>query len=335
MGLRAWLALVLFAWAAATYAPIVTHEFVSYDDPSYVTNNATVKAGLTWRGVAWAFTTGHASNWHPLTWLSHMADVELFGLWAGGHHLGNLLLHAVNTVLVFLAFDRLVRVGWTRLGATDDERRRLAWQAATVAALFATHPLHVESVAWVAERKDTLSTLFWLLAMIAYAGYAARPGIVRYLAVAACLALGLLAKPMLVTLPCVLLLLDYWPLGRWQPPDWLAPRPAGASAGVPLWKLVVEKLPLVAIVVASALETMLVQRLGGALKSEAAYPWNVRIWNALFSYARYLLKTVFPENLSFFYPYPRKLLDRGFSEPRLLAALALLIVATEIGRAHV
>lgn len=325
------LAAGLLALAVSTYLPVTRHDFVTYDDPPYVTRNEVVQRGLTWRGMQWAFTTGHVSNWHPLTWLSHMLDVELFGLWAGGHHLGNLVLHAANTLLVFLAFDRLARAGWAWLGASDDERRRLPWRAALVAALFAVHPLHVESVAWVAERKDTLSTLFGLGAMCLYAAYAERPSPGRYLGVALLMAMGLLSKPMLVTLPCVLLLLDYWPLGRWQPRWAIDPRGQTLRAPWPAWKLAAEKLPLLALTVASSLQTMLVQRSGGALKSEALYPLDCRIWNAIYSYARYLLHTVAPCDLTFFYPYPsRGMLGRGAGDPRLLGSLLFLALVTAL-----
>ena len=174
-------------------------DFVSYDDTAYVTENSHIQSGLTLEGIEWAFTTGHATNWHPVTWLSHMLDVQLFGLNPGWHHFINLLFHIANTVLLFLVFHRATKA---------------LWQSAFVAALFALHPLHVESVAWVAERKDVLSTFFWMLTMWVYLSYTARPGVVRYLSLLACFALGLMAKPMLVTLPFVLLLLDYWPLGR-------------------------------------------------------------------------------------------------------------------------
>jgi len=195
-----WLiAAALFLGTLALYARVAGHPFIFFDDNRYVTENPTVQAGLTWQGVAWAFTTLHVSNWHPLTWLSHMLDVELFGVRPGPHHLVNAVFHAANAVLVFLVFLRLT-------GAT--------WRSALVASLFAVHPTHVESVAWVAERKDVLSTLFGLLALLVYAGYARRGGLLRYLGVLALFALSLMSKPMWVTLPFLLLLLDAWPLQR-------------------------------------------------------------------------------------------------------------------------
>jgi hypothetical protein len=198
-------ALVYLLLALSTLAPfaqVYNHQFVSFDDNLYITDNTRVQAGLTWPGIEWAFTTTHASNWHPLTWLSHMLDCQMFGLNAGAHHLTNVLLHIVNALLLFGILRRMT-------GAL--------WSSAFVAAVFALHPVHVESVAWVAERKDVLSGLFWMLTMAAYLRYANQPSIARYLPVLLAFALGLMAKPMLVTLPFVLLLLDYWPLGRFEP----------------------------------------------------------------------------------------------------------------------
>jgi len=183
----------------AVFWPVTRCGFVTYDDPSYVTKNPYVQNGFAWESVRWAFTCRYSDNWHPLTWLSHMLDCRLFGLKAAGHHFTNLLLHLANTALIFLALKRMT-------GAV--------WRSAFVAALFALHPLHVESVAWVSERKDVLSTFFWALAVLAYARYAARPAGPRYLPVLVCFALGLMAKPMVVTLPFLLLLLDFWPLKR-------------------------------------------------------------------------------------------------------------------------
>ena len=193
--------LTLIAAVLLVYWQVRNHEFINYDDNVYVTDNPQVQKGLTLENLGWAFTSTQAGNWHPLTWFSHMLDCQLYGLNPKGHHLTNLLFHTANMVLLFLALK------WTT-GAL--------WRSALVAALFGLHPLHVESVAWVAERKDVLSTLFWLLAILAYANYVNRPGIKRYLLVVISFALGLMVKPMLVTFPFVLLLLDYWPLGRFN-----------------------------------------------------------------------------------------------------------------------
>ena len=256
----------------------VRYEFINFDDDLYVTENRHVQAGLTREGITWAFTTLHASNWHPLTWLSHMVDYELYGLNPMGHHLTNVLLHAVNILLLFLILRRMT-------GAL--------WQSALVAALFALHPLHVESVAWVAERKDLLSTMFWFLTMGAYVRYTEQPTLPRYLLVMLALALGLMAKPMLVTLPLVLLLLDYWPLGRLPFGD--------LRAG---WKRVWEKMPLFAMAAASSVMTYLAQQKGGSVGSLEVYPLWTRIENALVSYVSYIRKMLWPRDLAVFYPHP-------------------------------
>src|SRR5208337_4438264 len=194
----------LFLTAATSIAfwQVNQCDFISYDDPLYVTENIHVQTGITSGAIRWAFTTGQAANWHPLTWMSHMLDVQLFGLNPGRHHLVNLLFHIANTLLLFFVFHRMTRA---------------PWKSAFVAALFAIHPLHVESVAWVAERKDVLSTFFWMLTMAAYIRYVEHQRLKNYLAVLIFFVLGLMAKPMLVTLPFVLLLLDYWPLQRFDP----------------------------------------------------------------------------------------------------------------------
>ena len=195
------ISLCLIVVILAVFWQVRNHEFISFDDNEYVTDNLHVKSGLTLSGAIWAFVAMHSNNWHPLTWLSHMLDCELFGLNPSGHHLTSLLFHIANTLLLFLVLKRMT-------GAL--------WKSSFVAALFALHPLHVESVAWVAERKDVLSTFFWMLTMWAYVRYAKGPRINRYLLVLLFFALGLLSKPMVVTLPFVLLLLDYWPLGRFR-----------------------------------------------------------------------------------------------------------------------
>jgi tetratricopeptide (TPR) repeat protein len=282
-----WIVLSLGALTVAAFSSVRTFGFVRFDDPDYVTQNPHVTAGITWPGVKWALTTGHVANWHPLTWLSHMLDVQLFGVNAGAHHVVNVVLHVVNTVLLFAFFRRVT-------GAT--------WRSALVAVLFAVHPLHVESVAWVSERKDVLSTFFWLLTMLAYAGYVRTPRASRYSLVIAFLALGLLAKPMVVTLPLVLLLLDVWPLRRIT--LWRDGRTLLASEdrrAMP--RLVLEKLPLLALAAASSIVTILVQRRGGAVGSLIAYPLGLRVENAIVNYAAYLGKTIWPWPLAAFYPY--------------------------------
>jgi tetratricopeptide (TPR) repeat protein len=262
---------------------------VAFDDPIYVEGNPHVAGGLTPAALTWAFTTFHAGYWIPLTWVSYMIDVQVAGVGAGPHHVTNVLLHLVNTLLLF---------GWLRriTGATG--------RSACVAALFAVHPLHVESVAWVTERKDVLSTLFLMLALWAYAVYAQRPSWRRYLALVACFVASLMAKPMLVTFPVVLLFLDLWPLDR------LRHRERSGSAGRPgaaprTWQwLVVEKIPLILLSGASSVVTFLAQRQAGAVANIASVGPMLRMANALVAYVSYLLQTVWPVGLVAFYPYP-------------------------------
>jgi Flp pilus assembly protein TadD len=272
----AWPVYALLASSAlAVHAQTLGFGFVGYDDPEYVVDNPWVQRGLGWDGVRWAFTSFHFANWIPLTWLSLMLDVELAGAAPGMFHATNLLLHSASTLLLFRLLDRAT-------GAR--------WKSAWVAALFAVHPLHVESVAWISERKDVLSTLFWFAAMLLWLRWVERPGAGRYAAAALAFALGLLSKPMLVTLPFVLLLFDFWPLGRH--------RERTLSA------LVREKLPLLALAAGSAVTTVIAQRAGGALGSLEAYPLAARLGNAVISYAAYLGQTLWPFGLAVFYPHP-------------------------------
>ena len=281
-------ALVVSALTLAVFLPVVDSAFVLLDDPAYVTENAQVSAGLSSGGFAWAFTSvGYASNWHPLTWLSHMLDVQLFGLNPAGHHATSLLLHLVNAVLLLSVLRRMT-------GAL--------WPSAFVAALFAVHPLHVESVAWVAERKDVLSTFFGILAVGAYLRHVRWPGVARLLAVLFWLVLGLMAKPMLVTLPFLLLLLDYWPLGRWggaQVPAGLDPQLSRTSA-LPV-RVLVEKIPLLLASVASGAMTLVAQQ-GGYFAKVGDAHYAVRLFNAFLAYVRYAGKAVWPADLTIFYP---------------------------------
>jgi hypothetical protein len=272
------IALALVVLTIATYAAVRGFDYVELDDPVYVTENAHVRAGLTLEGIRWALTTDTAANWHPLTWLSHMLDVSLFGVSPGPHHIVNLVLHVTSTLLLFLLLDRMT-------GSP--------WRSGFVAAVFALHPLHVESVAWVAERKDVLSACFWMLTMAAYLGYVNRPSRLPMSAVAGVFALGVMAKPMLVTLPCVLLLMDLWPLRRWSPSS---PRALG-----PLFK---EKLPLFVLSAASSLVTIIVQSRGGAMAGLQTVPLGLRLENAITSTTAYLLKMVWPVDLSLLYPLP-------------------------------
>jgi tetratricopeptide (TPR) repeat protein len=288
-----WVCLALIAANLIVYASVWHHGFVNYDDDDYVTANPVVLRGLTWDGVAWAFTTEQAINWHPLTWLSHMLDVQLYGLDAGAHHLTNLLLHILNTLLLFGLLHRMT-------GALG--------RSAFVAGLFAVHPLHVESVAWLAERKDVLSTLFWMLTLWAYVGYVKRPGLRRYCVALLLFTLGLMAKQMLVTLPFVLLLLDFWPLGRLR----MGSEPAGGWAfsrdgWATAVRLVREKLPLLALSIASSIVTFVVHRRGGAVIILSAIPLKLRVENALVSYVVYIEKMLWPARLAVLYPYAQSL----------------------------
>jgi len=299
----AWIRLGLAALTIAVYASVRGNGFVTWDDGAYVVANPQVARGLTWDGVAWAFTALHAGNWHPLTWLSHMLDVQLFGMDAGAHHVVGLVLHVANALLLFDVLRRMT-------GATA--------RAAFVAALFAVHPLHVESVAWAAERKDLLSTLFLMLALRAYGSYVRRPSAGRYVAVAAWFAAGLMAKPMLVTFPFLLLLLDHWPLRR----------AAGADGG-PRWsrtwpELVREKTPLVALSAASCVIAFIAQRGSGAVSGIAGLSFEVRVANALTSYVAYVGKTLWPANLSALYLYAPTSAGLGHA----LGAACVLAVVT-------
>ena len=279
--------MLLAAAVLGVFRQTVGHGFVIYDDEAYVTKNPRVQAGLSVENLRWAFTTNLNANWHPLTWLSHMLDAELFGLNPMGHHLTSLLLHLANTILLFLLLARMT-------GSV--------WKSGFVAALFGIHPLHVESVAWVAERKDVLSALFWILTMWAYVRYTESPSVKRYLPVVVLFALGLMAKPMLVTLPFVLLLLDYWPLGRLMPSA--SGKPGKDRQGPSAWRLIWEKAPLFTLAAASSAVTFIIQRQGQAMGSLSAFTLPARIGNALISYAAYIYSTLWPKDLAVFYPHP-------------------------------
>jgi Flp pilus assembly protein TadD len=314
--LSALICLALALVTTALYWPMTHHNFVNFDDDDYITNNSHVQAGLTWAGVIWAFQSGAAANWHPLTWLSHMLDCQLYGLNPGGHHSTNLIFHVANTLLLFLLLRQLT-------GAL--------WRSAFVAALFAWHPLHVESVAWAAERKDVLSAFFWMLALMAYTRYAQKRSRVEgrgsrensavpaldsrlwtldYGLALLFFACGLMSKPMVVTLPFVLLLFDFWPLNRFssfqfqissaEEPSTLNHQPSTESA----FRLIYEKLPFFALTLAASVVTYFVQTSGRTLWLPAERPFSSRVANALWAYERYISKTFWPADLSIFYPYP-------------------------------
>lgn len=321
------LAVVLAAVTLATFWPVLRHDFINYDDPDYVTENDWVKRGLTWDGVKWAFTTGHASNWHPITWISHMLDVSLFGMNPSGHHGTNLLFHIANSVLLLLLLYQMT-------GAV--------WRSTLVAAWFALHPLHVESVAWVAERKDVLSTCFGLSCLIAYANFARcsrleassssntsqflsgmTPCAWRWYAAAfLLLALGLMSKPMLVTWPFVMLLLDFWPLGR-------------VARAVQVFKtqawrtLAIEKAPFAVLSLGSIVSTLVAQR--DAMADPQLLSLSHRIGNAFISYATYLGQTIWPARLAVFYPSWGQIPTNSLL---LSVSLLLTLTALAIGKAR-
>jgi protein O-mannosyl-transferase len=323
MGRELVVCLLLLSVTLAVYWQIGDHQFTNYDDTIYVTDNPHVKRGLAASSVIWAFTAAEEANWHPLTWLSHMVDCQLFGLHPRGHHLTSLFLHLANVLLLFAVLNRMT-------GAL--------WRAAFVAALFSLHPLHVESVAWVAERKDVLSTLFWLLTMLAYARYVGRPTRPRYALTLVAFALGLMAKPMLVTLPFVLLLLDTWPLDRMaygrggddEPRTRKRIRPS--EQRLPLSRLVWEKTPFFALAAISSVVTFSLQQRAGAMANMEVFPLSSRIANALVSYLRYIGKMIWPSDLAVLYPHPGTGLPLWWGAGAGLALLGLSILVVRVIR---
>jgi protein O-mannosyl-transferase len=323
------LSLLLIALTIGAMGGVWENGFVNYDDETYVVNNPHLRAGLTSAGLAWAFTSTYAGNWHPLTWVSYLLEYEFFGLSQGLNpticHLTNLVIHVASVVALFLTLRRMTGT---------------VWRSACVAALFGCHPLHVESVAWVAERKDVLSGLFFVLTLAAYVNYVDRRGSRRYLAMAACYALGLMAKPMLVTLPFFLLLLDYWPLERWKP--WAAPsaitprRPKSVVARQPVAfsRLLIEKAPLFGLAAVSCAMTLYAQQASGAVRSFEQLPFGLRIENAVLAYVYYLSKLLWPVDLAVYYPY----LTSGSSALQVVAdgsfLIAASVLAVLLGRRH-
>jgi protein O-mannosyl-transferase len=307
------IALALVIVTIALYAPVSRYDFADVDDAAYLTDNLHIKYGLDWDGVKWAFTTFYVANWHPVTWLSHALDCKLFRLNPGRHHNMNVLLHGLDAVLLF----------WVLLRATGYLGR-----SAMVAGLFALHPINVESVVWIAERKNVLSMLFFLLALAVYRWYASRPQVGRYLMVTVLFALGLMSKPQGITLPFVLLLWDYWPLQRM----FAGTRETSSAIAVSeipprkLSWLILEKLPLLVLSAASAVVTMKAQQAGGAINPLNAYRLAIRLQNALVSYVLYIGKAIWPAHLAAFYPYPAG----SFSSSQVLASLLLLLGVTAL-----
>ena len=286
------------------------HQFVTYDDPQYVYENANVAAGLSVKGVSWAFTHKVGGNWHPLTTISHMFDCQLYGLKPKGHHFSNVLLHTIAVILLFLVLRQMT-------GAL--------WRSAFVAALFAIHPLHVESVAWISERKDVLSALFFLLTLGAYIRYVRRPSVTSYLLLLLVFAFGLMSKPMLVTVPFVLLLLDYWPLGRIRVPKFAkgpARRPATKSAWSVISGLITEKIPLFALSALSSAVTLLAQLYSKTAIDQLPFGWRLK--NAAVSYVAYIWEMFWPAGLAAFYPHPNDRLPLW----QVLLAIAFLIAVS-------
>ena len=295
----------LFLGTLLLYAPTLNHAFLNYDDPSYVTSNPHVLKGLTLRNAAWALTATVEANWHPLTWMSHMIDVQMFGLNPRGHHAVSIVLHGFNVLLLFFVLVR----------ATG-----FAFRSTMVAALFAVHPLNVECVAWVAERKSLLSMFFCLLTLLAYQRYSERRTVSRYAIVIIFFALGLACKPMIVTLPLLLLLCDYWPLQRF------AAGPESSSFNLrPFFELAAEKAPLLALSAASSWITLYAQRHGGALGNMQNLSLGARLANAVYSYAVYFVKGIWPSRLAVFYPHPE-----GSLPAWKAAGAALLLIAVTV-----
>ena len=302
-GMVAGICALLVLLCIAIYGQTLSHGFINYDDDRFVVANAQVQSGLSWATVTWAFTNHVEDYLMPLSWLSHALDCQLYGMWGGGHHLTSLIIHALNTVLLFWVLLRLT-------GARG--------KSAMVAAFFAVHPLHVETVAWASERKDVLSTLFWCLALLAYTYYAAKPMLRRYLLVAALYGLALLSKPMVVTLPCLMLLLDYWPLRRIRFDS------LNHDVLVTGSRLVLEKLPMLALAVAAGVVAFLLQGTTQTVLTVDEKALPLRLCNALFSYAFFLVKSVFPTGLSASYPWP----VGGFPLWQMLGSAVLLLAIT-------
>ena len=312
---------LLILLTLVAYWQVRHNEFIRLDDNLYVTDNVHVQRGLTWKNVGWSFRTTEAGNWHPLTWLSHMLDYELCGLNPAGHHMTNLLLHMANVLILFWAFQRMTGSLWKNF---------------FLAAFFALHPLHVESVAWIAERKDVLSGLFWMLTILAYTYYAERPGGGRYAGVCICFVFGLLSKPMVVTLPFVLLLLDLWPLARMEMKRWAFSSPSVSLLPTGTrspYHLILEKIPLLLLTVISSALTLLAQWRSGSVGSLTGLPISERFANALVSYLQYISKMVWPQDLALLYPHPLHVpLWPVMGSGLLLVIITILVLRS--GREH-
>jgi Tfp pilus assembly protein PilF len=310
----------LVATILVAYEPIRHNDFINYDDNTYITQNPEVNGGTTLRSVIWAFTKSYEANWHPITWLSHMLDCEIYGLNPLGHHITNLLIHIANTLLLFLLLSKMTNA---------------VWRSAFVAAAFALHPIHVESVAWAAERKDVLSGLFWMLTILAYVRYTKHPNVKRYMLVLLLFAMGLMSKPMVVTLPFVLLLLDYWPLDRliWQQNATANPvqeqqNTSATYQKAPIWYLLMEKVPLFALSAVSSAITFIAQKHGGAVVNMMVWPLYVRIINALGCYFNYIMKMLYPKGLAVMY----SMMDKPTADAAMLAVVGIIVLLRIWGR---
>jgi tetratricopeptide (TPR) repeat protein len=290
-----WISLFLVVITLALYWPVRTYDFVKYDDYKYAAANRYIQSGITSKSIRWAFTSGYASNWHPVTWLSHMLDYEIFGLNPGAYHLVNLCFHIVNTLLILIVFFRMTKA---------------LWPSAFIAAVFALHPLHVESVAWIAERKDVLSTFFWMLTMLAYVKYTEKTNALRYIITLLLFAMGLMAKPMLVSLPLVLLLLDYWPLERIklnikaERENTRNNNPQGTLKKESVLRMFIEKIPFFILTVLSSIVTFIAQQRSGAVQPFDVIDIKSRTGNAIISFVGYISKMLWPSRLAVLYPHP-------------------------------
>ena len=310
--------LALIVVTLTVYWQVGEHEFLNFDDDAYITENTHVAQGLTSSSIIWAFKSVHESNWHPVTWLSHMADVEVYGMNPRGHHLTNVIIHTVSTVLLFLLLLRLT-------GAL--------WQSSFVAAMFAIHPLHVESVAWVAERKDVLCTFFCFLTLYLYSTYVWKRKLTLYFLSLFSFVLGLMSKPMIVTLPIVMLLLDFWQLNRYNLKEHESKQRGLLGLTSPLISLLIEKIPFLICALFSAAITIYAEDRGGAMRSFEDIPFGLRSQNAIIAYVTYIARTLWPQDLAVLYPFPKTVLFW-----KVICSLLVLIIisatAIRIRRNH-
>lgn len=321
MNVKTWTCIFLVSVTFGIYYQASDHDFINFDDPSYIINNPHVNTGLNIINITWAFTSIHASNWHPVTWLSHMLDIEFFGLDPKGHHIVNVIFHLINTLLLyFLLF-----------GTTKSH-----WKSSLVAALFALHPLHVESVAWIAERKDVLSAFFFFITLILYDLYVKSPSLGRYILALITFSFGLMSKPMLVTLPFILLLFDYWPLQRLsflKINQYIHPTTENKNNNKFLLKIIMEKLPFLALSAISCIITYYAQSRGGVVAKTIVVPISFRILNSLVAYVNYIFKTILPLNLSVIYPLPDTItILQGVASGLFLAIISTIYI--RMGRRH-